>query len=66
LLLGYANDEVGSEMDANSWAEQGAFYQSFGMPIAKCFLGAIFTYQVVYWSWMKLESLEERKDTEGQ
>jgi hypothetical protein len=33
--------------------------------MAKCFLGALFTYQVAYWAWMKLETLEEKKDTEG-
>ncbi|KAF2710279.1 hypothetical protein K504DRAFT_501548 [Pleomassaria siparia CBS 279.74] len=28
----------------------------------KCFLGALFTYQVAYWVWLKLETLEARKD----
>jgi len=27
----------------------------FGRPIAKVFLGAVFTYQVTYWIWVKLE-----------
>lgn len=45
---------------------QGAFYKSFGSPIVKCFLGALFTYQVAYWGWMKLESLEEKRDIEGK
>jgi hypothetical protein len=44
---------------------QGTFYKSFGSPILKCFLGALFTYQVAYWGWMKLESLEEVQDKEG-
>lgn len=34
------------------------FYKSFGRPIAKVFLGAIFTYQVTYLMWTKLESDE--------
>ncbi|KAF2657350.1 hypothetical protein K491DRAFT_330740 [Lophiostoma macrostomum CBS 122681] len=42
----------------------GTFYRSFGSPILKCFLGALFTYQVTYWGWMKLESLEEVQDKE--
>lgn len=43
----------------------GAYYKSFGLPVAKCFLGALFTYQITYWLWMKLESLEQQKDKEG-
>ncbi|KAF2016066.1 hypothetical protein BU24DRAFT_422393 [Aaosphaeria arxii CBS 175.79] len=39
----------------------GAFYKSFASPIVKCFLGALFTYQVTYWGWMKLETLEEKR-----
>lgn len=36
------------------------FYRSFGRPIAKVFLGAMFTYQIVYLLWHKLE-IEEIK-----
>ncbi|MCJ1300787.1 hypothetical protein MMC08_003586 [Hypocenomyce scalaris] len=50
-----------------------AFYKSFGRPIAKVFLGAVFTYQAVYWLWVKLEDdeikqqkTEEMKSLEGQ
>ncbi|KAJ9645263.1 hypothetical protein H2199_003269 [Coniosporium tulheliwenetii] len=39
-----------------------AFYQSFGRPVAKVFLGALLTYQAIYWSWLKLESLEIKED----
>jgi len=38
------------------------FYRSFGRPIAKVFLGAIFTYQVTYWLWTKLEMDEIKRD----
>jgi len=38
------------------------FYQTFGRPIAKVFLGAIFTYQVTYWLWTKLEMDEIKHD----
>ena len=41
-------------------SDQIGFYKSFGRPVAKVFLGAIFTYQVLYWGWAKLESLETR------
>ena len=44
------------QMVANS--TKVGFYKSFGRPIAKVFLGAVFTYQVVYWLWVKLETDE--------
>lgn len=28
----------------------------------KCFLGALFTYQLAYFGWMKLETIEEMHD----
>jgi hypothetical protein len=34
---------------------QLAQYKTFASPFAKVFLGAIFTYQVIYWTWLKLE-----------
>ncbi|KAJ8114847.1 hypothetical protein OPT61_g3367 [Boeremia exigua] len=37
----------------------GAFYKSFSAPILKCFLGALFTYQLAYFGWLKLETIEE-------
>lgn len=42
--------------------KQGAYYGSFGSPYLKCFLGALFTYQLAYYSWMKLEAVEEAHD----
>ena len=30
-------------------------YKAFMGPYAKVFLGAVFVYQVIYWSWLKLE-----------
>ncbi|KAL2046048.1 hypothetical protein N7G274_001495 [Stereocaulon virgatum] len=42
------------------------FYKSFGRPIAKVFLGAVFTYQVVYWTWVKLETEEIRERNNAQ
>ncbi len=39
---------------------QVGFYKSFGRPIAKVFLGAMFTYQITYLVWHRLE-IEETK-----
>ncbi|EUC40901.1 hypothetical protein COCMIDRAFT_107600 [Bipolaris oryzae ATCC 44560] len=41
----------------------GAYYGTFGSPILKCFLGALFTYQLAYYIWYKLETIEERHET---
>jgi hypothetical protein len=35
-------------------------YRPFGAPFLKVFLGAIFTYQVIYYVWMKLETSEKK------
>lgn len=44
---------------------QRAFYKSWGLPLAKVFLGAMFTYQVLYYGWLKLESIEQKKEKDG-
>ncbi|KAL2854308.1 hypothetical protein BJY01DRAFT_205897 [Aspergillus pseudoustus] len=36
-------------------------YRLFASPFAKVFLGAVFTYQVIYWTWVKLE-MEDVKE----
>lgn len=41
-------------------ARKVGFYTSFGRPVAKVFLGAMFTYQLAYLLWHKLE-IEELK-----
>ncbi|KAF2133929.1 hypothetical protein P153DRAFT_362961 [Dothidotthia symphoricarpi CBS 119687] len=43
-------------------SKSGAFYKSFGSPMLKCFLGALFTYQIAYYGWMKLEAIEEKHE----
>ncbi|KAF1929838.1 uncharacterized protein M421DRAFT_419610 [Didymella exigua CBS 183.55] len=40
----------------------GAFYKTFSAPLLKCFLGALFTYQLAYFAWMKLETIETAHD----
>jgi hypothetical protein len=33
--------------------------------VFKAVLIAIFTYEIIYWGWLKLESMETKHDTEG-
>lgn len=35
-------------------------------PFAKVFLGAIFTYQVIHWTWLKLEMDESKLEKNGE
>ncbi|KAK3066642.1 hypothetical protein LTR53_016927 [Teratosphaeriaceae sp. CCFEE 6253] len=44
----------------------GNFYKTFGRPLAKTFLIAVATYQVLYVSWLKLESIETKRDKEAE
>ncbi|RKU41847.1 hypothetical protein DL546_000190 [Coniochaeta pulveracea] len=37
------------------------FYKTFTRPVAKCLLLAMFTYQLAYFAWVKLETEEIRK-----
>ncbi|KAI4721942.1 hypothetical protein E4T48_01831 [Aureobasidium sp. EXF-10727] len=39
-----------------------AFYKSFGRPIAKVFFMALFTYQVLHYTWLRLEATEEKEE----
>ncbi|KAI0024354.1 hypothetical protein F4780DRAFT_775747 [Xylariomycetidae sp. FL0641] len=39
-------------------AKQSQFYGTFGRPILKVFLMAVFTYQIAYYFWVKLEQDE--------
>lgn len=39
-----------------------SLYRTFGRPFSKVFLGALFTYQLAYWTWAKLETDEEIAD----
>ncbi|KAK3327560.1 hypothetical protein B0T19DRAFT_422103 [Cercophora scortea] len=44
----------------------GEFYKTFTRPVAKCVLVAIFTYQLVYWGWTKLEHDEIVADRKAE
>ncbi|KAL7949170.1 hypothetical protein V8C42DRAFT_342175 [Trichoderma barbatum] len=42
------------------------FYKTFTRPIGKVLVLAVFTYQVAYWTWTKLEADEHRAETDGE
>ncbi|KAI1166426.1 hypothetical protein F5B18DRAFT_78825 [Nemania serpens] len=41
------------------------FYKTFGRPIAKVFLLAIFTYQLAYYFWVRMEQDEMRAEVQA-
>ncbi|PYI06244.1 hypothetical protein BO78DRAFT_369430 [Aspergillus sclerotiicarbonarius CBS 121057] len=51
--------------EPSAYREGMARYKLFMSPFAKVFLGAIFTYQVLYWTWLKLE-MDESKYEKNQ
>ncbi|KAG2415711.1 hypothetical protein HFD88_006902 [Aspergillus terreus] len=51
--------------ESSSFKEGMGRYKLFASPFAKVFLGAIFTYQVIYWTWLKLE-MDESKFEKNQ
>ncbi|KAJ5936397.1 hypothetical protein N7454_005032 [Penicillium verhagenii] len=40
----------------SAYREGLSAYGAFARPFGKVFLGAVLTYQIIYWSWMKLET----------
>lgn len=44
---------------------QSQFYKTFTRPIAKVLVVAVFSYQLIYWGWVKLEADEHRQKTDG-
>lgn len=44
----------------------GDFYKTFTRPVAKCLLLALFTYQLTYWAWLKLEQDEIKMERTGR
>ncbi|KAJ5554456.1 hypothetical protein N7513_004415 [Penicillium frequentans] len=40
----------------SAYREGLSAYGAFVRPFGKVFLGAVLTYQIIYWSWMKLET----------
>ncbi|MCJ1421794.1 hypothetical protein MMC32_008161 [Xylographa parallela] len=58
----FPSSSSGASVPCKPVSPHVGFYQTFGRPIAKVFLGAIFTYQVTYWLWTKLEMDEIKHD----
>ncbi|KAL4913155.1 hypothetical protein BDW62DRAFT_193138 [Aspergillus aurantiobrunneus] len=50
----------------SAYKEGMSRYKHFASPFAKVFLGAVFTYQVIYWTWVKLEMEEVKADQNKQ
>ena len=44
----------------------GGFYKTFGPTVLKNFLVAMVTFQAIYWSWLKLESMEKKKNGDDE
>jgi len=66
---GYVEYQPPNKPEGKSQTERNAhraFYSSFGSPILKAFLGALFTYQLIYWGWMKLESLDIKHEKNAE
>lgn len=40
-------------------------YKAFTGPFGKVFLGAVLTYQIIYWCWLKLEMDESKLEKNG-
>lgn len=41
-------------------------YKAFAVPFGKVFLGAVLTYQIIYWIWVKLETDEVKLEKNGR
>ncbi|KAF3064366.1 hypothetical protein GL218_02247 [Daldinia childiae] len=57
--------EAPSPNGGKAHLSQAQFYKTFGRPIAKVFLVAVFTYQVAYYFWVRLEQDETRAEMRG-
>ncbi|CAG8979324.1 hypothetical protein HYALB_00002448 [Hymenoscyphus albidus] len=60
---GFARRTIQPQQGWNSSSEKPTsphigFYKTFTRPIAKVMLMAVFTYQLAYWAWVKLEKDE--------
>ncbi|KAE8348101.1 hypothetical protein BDV28DRAFT_112963 [Aspergillus coremiiformis] len=55
----------GNANESSAFKDGASRYKLFVSPFAKVFLGAIFTYQVIYWTWLKLE-MDESKYIKNQ
>ncbi|KAH8909013.1 hypothetical protein BR93DRAFT_977104 [Coniochaeta sp. PMI_546] len=60
--------KLASERRATATADRGLseFYKTFTRPVAKCLLLAMFTYQLAYFAWVKLETDEIREERQAE
>lgn len=53
----------------SAYRETMSKYKTFTGPFGKVFLGAVLTYQIIYWCWLKLEmdesKLEKNEEVAG-
>ncbi|KAL1965960.1 hypothetical protein VTN77DRAFT_4900 [Rasamsonia byssochlamydoides] len=47
-----------AQENSNSFRDGISAFRPLVRPFAKVFLGALFTYQVFYWAWLRLETSE--------
>lgn len=64
-LLRYSSAQAPNSAKPVGSLNHKTFYKTFGRPIAKVFLMAIFTYQVAYYFWVRLEQDEIRGEMEA-
>ncbi|KAJ5757815.1 uncharacterized protein N7511_006509 [Penicillium nucicola] len=51
---------MNSSQQSSAYKDGMKQYKTFTGPFAKVFLGGVFVYQVIYWTWLKLE-MDETK-----
>ncbi|KAL1867588.1 hypothetical protein Plec18167_008588 [Paecilomyces lecythidis] len=61
-----ASSRCNSSGGSSSLKDGLAAFRAFGRPFAKVFLGAILTYQILYWTWLKLETDESKLEKNGE
>ena len=68
-ILSYTRHRLNSTYQPPAAAKpnrHGGFYKTFGPTVLKNFLVAMVTFQAIYWSWLKLESMEKKKNGDDE
>ncbi|KAI8633080.1 hypothetical protein F5Y19DRAFT_471337 [Xylariaceae sp. FL1651] len=61
----FSSTQASSDPKPQGSLNHSTFYKTFGRPIAKVFLMAIFTYQLAYYLWARLEQGEMRAEMQA-
>ncbi|TFB05095.1 hypothetical protein CCMA1212_002436 [Trichoderma ghanense] len=61
----FATSQQQQQQKKPSSGSAAQFYKTFTRPVGKVLVLAIFTYQVAYWTWLKLEADEHRAETDA-